>query len=526
MLWPEMQIIANRERGEVKTVSIDYEANVSNADTRTKTKITSQNQNITNKSSDAINPSNPGIIESEGNSKPVNLPTLPLPMTENNATVNKSLSSSGPSSIELSSVSSIKATNIVKLSRKKANSNTAQNSNKSEVLQHADVTSCPVLPNAPLPLDAISSEMTNASSSVSSGRASISPTPLSSVPAGADEQAAVDGASSRLSFSSVINISSSVAPSSPASCKTTTSSMRPTSHPSATFSISSRSPSPAYSNPNSVTSSQDAILSEPGCGSGRPSVDSPAISATYSDAGAHSEGIDVSDGISQTSSVDQELKDELAPATKSESNLVTGGTTVLSSTSLMTDARMAGGLGLKVPVSEIDPSILPKTFTKSKNSFAVATCSRGGSNNSPSTTLINKMRAPRGTVNLERSQEICRTAVEKSPNWVQVDPSVVRTTLQQVGPAQNVSKITPTVTTSSVTASTSLANIIVGPNVGSSITSVGGISGAGIRPTLGNIIPITVRPSISNATGTVQIMAMPPAKVINNLTPFAQCYQV
>ena len=84
MLWPEMQIIANRGRGEVKTVSIDYEANVSNADTRTKTKITSQNQNITNKSSDAINPSNPGIIESEGNSEQNNARKASIHIQKNN----------------------------------------------------------------------------------------------------------------------------------------------------------------------------------------------------------------------------------------------------------------------------------------------------------------------------------------------------------------------------------------------------------------------------------------------------------
>ena len=179
----------------------------------------------------------------------------------------------------------------------------------------------------------------------------------------AEEQSVLGGTGSGVFLSNVIYSSSSLAPSSPGSCKTATSSMRPTSQPSATFSISSRSPSPAYSNPNSVTSSQDVILSEPGCGSGRPSVDSPAISATYSDVGAQSEGIDVSDGVSQTSSVDQELKEEIAQPIKSESSMGTSGASIVGASTSTPDGHILQELGLKVPVSEIDPSILPKTFT-------------------------------------------------------------------------------------------------------------------------------------------------------------------
>ena len=279
-----------------------------------------------------------------------------------------------------------------------------------------------MLPTVPLPISMVTDETTKAASTMSA-------TSLPSI-VGIDE---VDRSELNTPICNTNNFSSVITPSSPASTKTTTSSMRPTSHPSATYSITSRSPSPAYSNPNSVTSSQDVILSEPGCGSGRPSVDSPAISATYSE-GGH----DASDGVSQTSSVDQELKEEIQFSI-AESH---PGTTTTTTTSVpIQKSDTVQELGLKVPVSEIDPSILPKTFNiKAKNvgganNLPIMNRSGGAATGkaAPSTTLINKMRAPRGTVNVERSQEICRTAIAKSPNWVQVDPSVVRTALQQTG---------------------------------------------------------------------------------------------
>ena len=310
-----------------------------------------------------------------------------------------------------------------------------------------------------------------------------------------DEQIRLENSSSSMSLSNVINFSASNAPSSPASYKTTASSLRPTSHPSATFSISSRSPSPAYSNPNSVTSSQDVILSEPGCGSGRPSVDSPAISATYSDMGN-----DVSDGISQTSSVDQELKEEIIQSTRSDSSSVSCSLPSEHLASPARDSRSTSDLGLKIPVSEIDPSILPKTFVKGKISATVSTVSRAGQSTSISTTLINKMRPPKGTVNLERSQEICQKAIAKSPNWVQVDPNVVGANMQQIGKNQDQMNVSQQ--------ATAQPNIIISSNTPTNIIPMRP-AGSTIRPNLGSAVPISIRPSITNASGSVQIMALP-----------------
>ena len=318
-----------------------------------------------------------------------------------------------------------------------------------------------------------------------------------------DEQIRLENSGSSMSLSNVINFSASNTPSSPASYKTTASSLRPTSHPSATFSISSRSPSPAYSNPNSVTSSQDVILSEPGCGSGRPSVDSPAISATYSDMAN-----DVSDGISQTSSVDQELKEEIIQSTRTDSNLNNSASPSQSSASPPTDGCSTRDLGLKVPVSEIDPSILPKTFVKGKLTATITTAGRAGQSTSISTTLINKMRPPKGTVNLERSQEICQKAIAKSPNWVQVDANVVGATLQQIGRKQTQTNTNKPVAPNQNPCSSSVPSIIMNSNTPSSILTMRP-AGSTTGPNLGQAVPISIRPSSTNASGSVQIMALP-----------------
>jgi hypothetical protein len=444
---------------------------------------------------------------SETISKAVQLPTVPLPIFANVSTRSgdKSIPSQISDHIVVCTTSSsnygtnsrVPSTIII---------TTGTKTNTSETWQHPDVSTCSTLPNVSISLNKVSE---GAAIQSSSGARSTSPPifPSHSL-TGTEEQSSLEGTSSSVSLSNIINFSSSVAPSSPASYKTTTSSMRPTSHPSATFSMSSRSPSPAYSNPNSVTSSQDVILSEPGCGSGRPSVDSPAISATYSDMGAPSEGNDVSDGISQTSSVDQELKEEIAHSTKSEQNLFASGASINIVTSAPSDGRMARDLGLKIPVSEIDPSILPKTFIKGKVCTTVTASNRSGPNVTLSTTLINKMRPPKGTVNLERSQEICRTAIAKSPNWVQVDPNIVGASLQQIGAGQSPTKIIQATTANSSTGSASVPSIIINSSTTNNILPIGS-GGSNTRPSLGNVVPITIRPSISNASGSVQIMALP-----------------
>jgi hypothetical protein len=68
-------------------------------------------------------------------------------------------------------------------------------------------------------------------------------------------------------------------------------------------------------------------------------------------------------------------------------------------------------VGLKIPLSEVDMSLLqsPKTQTVSTQILMKAAKTR-----THPTAAINKNRAPQGDVNLERSLEIVRSAVEKS----------------------------------------------------------------------------------------------------------------
>ena len=447
------------------------------------------------------------VSRSEALSKKVELPIVPLPRFGKATELQSSSQvSMGYSDDELGA----------NASKGKLVPTDIKTENSLDTLRNKEGITISMLPTIPVTLSSVAATNENASPSLSSGAISVTPPLLALHPHSLlDERSALEGAGSSMSLSSGINFSSSAAPSSPASYKTTTSSMRPTSHPSATFSISSRSPSPAYSNPNSVTSSQDVVLSEPGCGSGRPSVDSPAISATYSDIGAPSEGNDASDGVSQTSSVDQDFKEEIVPSTKSE-------TTNVPTTH--TDGHIARDLGLKVPVSEIDPSILPKTFNKVKISTALPISCRGAGQNpsSISTTLINKMRPPKGTVNLERSQEICRTAIAKSPNWVQVDSNIVGATLQQMGPGSGTSKIIQNVTPSTIpSGATPVSSMIINPSTAGNVlpsVAVSGLSTTRANP--GNVIPITIRPPTTNGSGSVQIMAMGPS-TMNPTTPIS-----
>ena len=436
-------------------------------------------------------------IPNENVTKTVQLPTVPLPEFSN---VNAALTYN-PSTAESSVAGEIKDNSSLEDDMKHSvsyasSTKTPEKCNESATQKNADV-----ITTTKIPLTRGSNAVSNLSTpEISNTSSPILPsTPLLET----DEQIRLENSSSSMSLSNVINFSASNAPSSPASYKTTASSLRPTSHPSATFSISSRSPSPAYSNPNSVTSSQDVILSEPGCGSGRPSVDSPAISATYSDMGN-----DVSDGVSQTSSVDQELKEEIIHSTRSESSSITSALPSQSSASPSRDGNSTSDLGLKIPVSEIDPSILPKTFTKAKLSTTITTVGRVGQNPSISTTLINKMRPPKGTVNLERSQEICQKAIAKSPNWVQVDPNVVGATLQQLGRKQNQTNVSQPATPAEGTNSSPLPNIILNSNNPTNVTPIRP-GGPTTRPNLGSAVPISIRPSLTDASGSVQIMAIP-----------------
>ena len=68
-------------------------------------------------------------------------------------------------------------------------------------------------------------------------------------------------------------------------------------------------------------------------------------------------------------------------------------------------------VGLKIPLSEVDMSLLqsPKTQTVSTQILMKTAKTR-----THPTAAINKNRAPQGDVNLERSLEIVRSAVEKS----------------------------------------------------------------------------------------------------------------
>ena len=170
---------------------------------------------------------------------------------------------------------------------------------------------------------------------------------------------------------------------------------------SVTFS-SSRSPSPAYSNPLSMASSAQEIASAP----------SPSVSATYSEQEETS---------SQASAADAELK--IGTPEPTEPLLAAPS----ASTSSAAVARQE--LVLQIPVSEVDHSILPKTFSTTKTATARAA----------PTALFNKIRAPTGNVNLKRSLEICQTAVQKSATAVVQQqphggalPTVVVTTASQL----------------------------------------------------------------------------------------------
>ena len=67
-------------------------------------------------------------------------------------------------------------------------------------------------------------------------------------------------------------------------------------------------------------------------------------------------------------------------------------------------------VGLKIPLSEVDMSLLQsKTRTVSTQILMKTAKTR-----THPTAAINKNRAPQGDVNLERSLEIVRSAVEKS----------------------------------------------------------------------------------------------------------------
>ena len=437
-------------------------------------------------------------IANENIAKTVQLPTVPLPEFSNVTAALTYSQLTAESTVAGEIKDNYSLEDDMKQSVSYASSTkTPQKCNDSASQKNVDV----VITTSKIPLPKGSTVVSNLSTPEISNTSSpmLPSTPVLE----SDEQIRLENSSSSMSLSNVVNFSASNAPSSPASYKTTASSLRPTSHPSATFSISSRSPSPAYSNPNSVTSSQDVILSEPGCGSGRPSVDSPAISATYSDMGN-----DVSDGVSQTSSVDQELKEEIIHSTRSESSSITSALPSQSSASPSRDGNSTSELGLRIPVSEIDPSILPKTFTKAKLSATITTVGRVGQNPSISTTLINKMRPPKGTVNLERSQEICQKAIAKSPNWVQVDPNVVGATLQQLGRKPNQTNVSQSATPAESTNSSPLPNIILNSSNPTNVIPIRP-GGPTTRPNLGSGVPISIRPSLTDASGSVQIMAIP-----------------
>ena len=118
------------------------------------------------------------------------------------------------------------------------------------------------------------------------------------------------------------------------------------------------------------------------------------------------------------------------------------------------------------------------------------------------------MRPPKGTVNLERSQEICQKAIAKSPNWVQVDPNVVGATLQQLGRKQNQTNVSQQATPAESTNSSPLPNIILNSNNPTNVIPIrpgGPVS----RPNLGGAVPISIRPSLTDGSGSVQIMAIP-----------------
>lgn len=96
-------------------------------------------------------------------------------------------------------------------------------------------------------------------------------------------------------------------------------------------------------------------------------------------------------------------------------------------------------LGLKIPMSEVDPSVLPKSISK-----MVKTVS-----NTRPTTIINKFRQPEGGVNLERSYEICKAAVQKSMDS-QIRPSFPASIVRASAPPTSVMNFGPVVVSANV----------------------------------------------------------------------------
>merc|ERR1712223_2373880 len=92
-------------------------------------------------------------------------------------------------------------------------------------------------------------------------------------------------------------------------------------------------------------------------------------------------------------------------------------------------------------LEDIDPSILPVDILNSTPRKDAA---------SRPTALTNKNRAPIGSVNLQRSYEICKAVVEKSANRARVESQLVAPPAKQKKVATSASATTNVVATSSI----------------------------------------------------------------------------
>merc|ERR1719336_2035839 len=92
-------------------------------------------------------------------------------------------------------------------------------------------------------------------------------------------------------------------------------------------------------------------------------------------------------------------------------------------------------------LEDIDPSILPVDILNSTPRKDAA---------SRPTALTNKNRAPIGSVNLQRSYEICKAVVEKSANRARVESQLVAPPAKQRKVATSATATTSVVATSSI----------------------------------------------------------------------------
>ncbi|XP_059089789.1 polycomb protein Asx-like [Tigriopus californicus] len=143
--------------------------------------------------------------------------------------------------------------------------------------------------------------------------------------------------------------------------------------------------------------------------------------------------------IIQASSPTATALDDHPPMNAPSKALVPAQRSVSISLGSLSPNSVSKELGLKIPMSEVDPSVLPKSISK-----MVKTVS-----NTRPTTIINKFRQPEGGVNLERSYEICKAAVQKSMDS-QLRPSIAPNIVRVSAPPTSVMNFGPVVVSANV----------------------------------------------------------------------------